>query len=101
MAAVITGIDRHKASHTAVVISAAEEAVGELRVRASATGDRRGQLVLPASRLRRLHPGRSSPHPAETRADPQHQLIERPEPAIGAYAVASGHRKIVLSPHKP
>jgi hypothetical protein len=58
-------------------------------------------LVLPASRLRRLHPGRSSPHPAETRADPQHQLIERPEPAIGAYAVASGHRKIVLSPHKP
>jgi transposase len=37
MAAVIIGIDPHKASHTAVVISAAEEALGELRVRASAS----------------------------------------------------------------
>jgi len=36
MAAVMIGIDPHKASHTAVVISAAEEALGELRVRASA-----------------------------------------------------------------
>ena len=35
MAAVIIGIDPHKASHTAVVISGAEEALGELRVRAS------------------------------------------------------------------
>jgi transposase len=36
MAAVMIGIDPHKASHTAVVISAAEETLGELRVRASA-----------------------------------------------------------------
>jgi transposase len=36
MAAVMTGIDPHKASHTAVVISAAEELLGELRVRACA-----------------------------------------------------------------
>ena len=36
MAAVIIGIDPHKASHTAVVISAAEEPLGELRVRACA-----------------------------------------------------------------
>ena len=36
MAAVMIGIDPHKASHTAVVISAAEEELGELRVRACA-----------------------------------------------------------------
>ena len=36
MAAVMIGIDPHKASHTAVVISAAEEPLGELRVRACA-----------------------------------------------------------------
>jgi transposase len=36
MAAVMIGIDPHKASHTAVAISAAEEPLGELRVRASA-----------------------------------------------------------------
>jgi len=35
MAAVMIGIDPHKASHTAVAISVAEEALGELRVRAS------------------------------------------------------------------
>src|SRR5208282_3870627 len=34
MAAVMIGVDPHKASHTAVVISAAEEQLGELRVRA-------------------------------------------------------------------
>jgi transposase len=34
MAAVMIGIDPHKASHTAVVISASEEVLGELRVRA-------------------------------------------------------------------
>jgi len=33
---VIIGIDPHKASHTAVAISAAEEPLGELRVRACA-----------------------------------------------------------------
>jgi hypothetical protein len=36
MAAVMIGVDPHKASHTAVVISAAEEQLGELRVRARA-----------------------------------------------------------------
>ena len=36
MAAVMIGIDPHKASHTAVVISAAEEPLGELRIRACA-----------------------------------------------------------------
>jgi transposase len=36
MAVVMIGVDPHKASHTAVVISAAGERLGELRVRASA-----------------------------------------------------------------
>jgi transposase len=36
MAAVMIGVDPHKASHTAVVITAAEEVLGELRVRACA-----------------------------------------------------------------
>ena len=36
MAGVMIGIDPHKASHTAVAISGAEEPLGELRVRASA-----------------------------------------------------------------
>jgi transposase len=36
MAAVMIGVDPHKASHTAVMISAAEEPLGELRVRACA-----------------------------------------------------------------
>jgi Transposase len=36
MAVVMIGVDPHKASHTAVAISAAEERLGELRVRASA-----------------------------------------------------------------
>ena len=36
MAAVMIGVDPHKASHTAVVISAAEEPLGEVRVRACA-----------------------------------------------------------------
>jgi transposase len=36
MAAVMIGVDPHKASHTAVVISAAEERLGELQVRACA-----------------------------------------------------------------
>jgi hypothetical protein len=39
--------------------------------------------------------------PAETRADPEHQLIEHPQPAGGVYAVASGHCKIIMSLHKP
>ena len=36
MAAVIIGVDPHKGSHTAVAIGAAEEALGQVRVRASA-----------------------------------------------------------------
>jgi transposase len=36
MAAVMIGIDPHKATHTAVAISAAEEPLGELQVRACA-----------------------------------------------------------------
>jgi hypothetical protein len=40
MAAVMIGIDPHKASHTAVVISAAEEPLGELRVRGPAPPSR-------------------------------------------------------------
>jgi transposase len=36
MAAVMIGVDPHKAWHTAVAISAAEEPLGQLRVRASA-----------------------------------------------------------------
>ena len=36
MAVVMIGIDPHKASHTAVAISGAEEPLGELRVRARA-----------------------------------------------------------------
>jgi transposase len=36
MTAVMIGTGPHKASHTAVVISGAEEPLGELRVRASA-----------------------------------------------------------------
>jgi hypothetical protein len=36
MAAVVIGVDPHKASHTAVAISADEEPLGELQVRASA-----------------------------------------------------------------
>src|SRR6201986_5351837 len=36
MAVVMIGVDPHKGSHTAVVVSAAEEPLGELRVRACA-----------------------------------------------------------------
>jgi transposase len=43
MAAVMIGVDPHKASHTAVAIGAAEEPLGQLRVRASAA--RAGRLV--------------------------------------------------------
>jgi hypothetical protein len=39
--------------------------------------------------------------PAETPADPGHQLIEYPQPAARVYAVASGHQKIITSRHKP
>jgi hypothetical protein len=38
MAAVMIGVDPHEASHTAAAISAAEEPLGELRVRACGSG---------------------------------------------------------------
>jgi transposase len=41
MAAVMIGVDPHKGSHTAVAISPAEELLGELRVRASASQTQR------------------------------------------------------------
>jgi transposase len=41
MTAVMIGVDRHKGSHTAVAIDAAEEPLGQLRVRASASQARR------------------------------------------------------------
>ena len=37
MAAVMIGVDPHKATHTAVVVGSAEEPLGELRVRSSAS----------------------------------------------------------------
>ena len=37
--------------------------------------------------------------PGEPPADPQHQLIEFPPPAIQVYAEASGHRTIICCPH--
>ena len=43
MAAVMIGVDPHKGSHTAVVVSASEEPLGELRVRACAA--QAGELV--------------------------------------------------------
>ena len=43
MAAVMIGIDPHKGSHTAVAIGAAEEPLGEVRVRSSAA--QAGRLV--------------------------------------------------------
>ena len=39
--AVMIGVDPHKGSHTAVAISAAEQPLGELQVRASASQARR------------------------------------------------------------
>jgi transposase len=41
MTAVMIGVDPHKGSHTAVAIDAAEEPLGQLRVRASASQARR------------------------------------------------------------
>src|SRR6266700_8283902 len=47
MAAVMIGVDPHKAAHTAVAIGAAGEPLGELRVRASAAWA--GRLVAQAA----------------------------------------------------
>jgi hypothetical protein len=40
-------------------------------------------------------------YPREPPSDPAHQLIEVRQPAPRVYAVASGHRKIITSRHKP
>jgi hypothetical protein len=40
-------------------------------------------------------------NPAETRADPEHQLIQQPQPPGRVYAMASGHRKIIKGRHNP
>ena len=53
MAAVMIGVDPHKGSHTAVAIGAAEEPLGELRVRAAA--------VRPSGWWRGRRRGRSGP----------------------------------------
>ena len=55
MAAVMTGADPHKASHTAVAISAAGETLGELGVRACA-GQAERLLVWAAAWLQRPGP---------------------------------------------
>jgi hypothetical protein len=52
MTAVMIGIDPHKRSHTAVAISAAEEPLGDLRVRAGAA-----QTGTLAARVRLLQAG--------------------------------------------
>src|SRR6266581_2462732 len=66
MAVVMIGVDPHKASHTAVAINAAEEPLGQLRVRASAVQEERllaaGERVLDvqpklAARVRLLAAG--------------------------------------------
>jgi hypothetical protein len=60
VAAVIIGVDPHKAPHTAVAISAAEEPLGELRVRACVVQTER-LLAWP-------RPGRSGPGQLRVRA---------------------------------
>ena len=57
MAVVMIGIDPHKASHTAVAISGAEEPLGELRVRASAAQAGRLAADGDVGRGRHDHPG--------------------------------------------
>jgi hypothetical protein len=37
----------------------------------------------------------------KTRPDPEHQLIQQPQSPGRVYAVASGHRKIVMSCREP
>ena len=56
MAMVMIGVDPHKASHTAVAINAAEEPLGQLRVRASAV---QAERLLAWARRGRSGPGLS------------------------------------------
>ncbi len=67
MAAVMIGVDPHKASHTAVVISAAEEPLGELRVRACA-GQAERLLAWAAAWPARTWAGRGVPGAPGARA---------------------------------
>jgi transposase len=59
MAAVMIGVDPHKASHTAVAIGAAEEPLGELRVRACVAQAER-LLAWAAARPQRTWAGRGA-----------------------------------------
>ena len=60
MAAVMIGAGPHKSSHTAVVITASGQTLGELRVRACATQAERLLAWPPETRTRttRMMPGR-------------------------------------------
>jgi hypothetical protein len=40
-------------------------------------------------------------HPGKPATDPAHQLVQHPRPPGRVYAVACGHRKVLLSRHKP
>jgi hypothetical protein len=66
-------------------------------------GDR--PAVLPRQISQQSQHERPSPpprlHPAEPARDLAHQLIEQPRPPAGVYAVASGHRTVIESPHNP
>ena len=81
MAAVMIGVDPHKGSHTAVVISPAEEPLGELRVWAStgqagkligwaAAWPERTWAVEGAAGLGRLLAGSSPPPASGSGCDP-------------------------------
>src|SRR5215469_10735328 len=56
MAAVVIGVDPHKASHTAAAIGPAEEPLGEIQVRAVAS---QAEQLLAWRRRGRSGPGRS------------------------------------------
>ena len=45
MVAVMIGVDPHKGSHTAVVISPNEELLGEIRIGAASIGSRRAHVA--------------------------------------------------------
>jgi hypothetical protein len=64
-----------------------------------------GPAVLPgqAGQQPRHERPRPAPrlHPAETMPDTQHYVIQDARPALRVYAVASGHRTIIMSRHKP
>ena len=82
MAAVMIGVDPHKGSHTAVAIGAAEEPLGELRVRAA----RRR----PSGCWRGRRPGRSGPGRSRAPAGLGHLLAQQ--------LVAAGERVLDVQP---